>query len=145
MPAATKNKGFQGPPAKTYEQLVAAMPPRPLHDQHEYDNAVEMVGRLAGYDLNRDQEDYLEALAVFIQRYETDHGETQVDTGNITGLDTLRSLLDDYEMGAADLSRLLGVSRSLGAMILRGERSLTAAHARTLGDRFKLDPGVFIR
>jgi antitoxin component HigA of HigAB toxin-antitoxin module len=29
-------------------------------------------------------------------------------------------------------------------MILRGERSITAEHARKLGTRFGLDPGAFI-
>jgi antitoxin component HigA of HigAB toxin-antitoxin module len=32
----------------------------------------------------------------------------------------------------------------LGPMILRGERSITAEHARKLGKRFGLPAGVFI-
>ena len=34
---------------------------------------------------------------------------------------------------------------SEGPMLLRGERSLTAHHARLLGEHFEVDPGVFIR
>jgi antitoxin component HigA of HigAB toxin-antitoxin module len=140
-----KRRGFQGPPGDRYAELVAILPPRPLRDKHEYDCAIKMIGRLVGYDLNRDQADYLEALTVFVERYEAEHDETQVNTRRVSGLDVLRTLLEEHEMNGTDLSRLLGASRSLGAMILRGERSLTAHHARLLGKHFHVDPGVFIR
>jgi len=29
-------------------------------------------------------------------------------------------------------------------MLLRGDRNITAAHARTFGQHFKLDPGAFL-
>ncbi len=145
MVTATRKHKFHGPPARSYAELVATLPPRLLHGERDYQAAVEMIGRLAGYELNRDQEDYLEALTVFVKRYEAEHEATQVDLSRVSGLDVLRSLLDEHEMSGADLSRLLGASRSLGPMILRGERSLTVHHARLLGERFKVDPGVFIR
>ena len=146
MATMTRNhRRFEGPPARRYAELVATLPPRPLHDKQDYERAVEMIGRLVGYKLNRDQEDYLEALAVFVERYEAEHDETQMDVRHVSGVDVLRSLLEDHGMSGADLSRLLGASRSLGPMILRGERRLTAEHARILGARFQVEPGVFIR
>ncbi|QNN21779.1 transcriptional regulator [Planctomycetales bacterium ZRK34] len=144
--ATTRNKHeYHGPPAETYADLVAVLPPRPLHDSNDYDNAVEMVGNLVGHDLNSDQEDYLEAITLFVEKYEAEHDETQVNTSKVTGLDVLKGLVEEHEMSGAELSELLGASRMLGPMILRGERSITADHARTLGKRFKLDPGIFIR
>jgi antitoxin component HigA of HigAB toxin-antitoxin module len=143
--SSRKRSTYHAPPADRYAELVAALPPRPLHDNHDYGRAVEMIGRLVGYDLNRDQEDYLEALTVFVERYETRRGDSQVDVRHINGLDVLQSLMNDHAMSGADLSRLLGASRSLGPMILRSERSLTAEHARILGQHFHVDPGVFIR
>lgn len=145
MASTTRKSRFRGPPAVRYANLVATLPPRPLRKQEDYDQAVEMIGQLAGYELNRDQEDYLEALTVFVERYEADHEQTQVDAHGMSGLDVLRSLLEEHGMTGEDLSRLLGASRSLGPMILRGERSLTAQHARLLDGHFKVDPGVFIR
>jgi antitoxin component HigA of HigAB toxin-antitoxin module len=47
-------------------------------------------------------------------------------------------------MSGADLSRILGGSRNLGAMILRGDRNLTVAHIRKLAAHFKVSPEVFI-
>jgi antitoxin component HigA of HigAB toxin-antitoxin module len=104
-----------------------------------------MIGQFVGYELNRDQQDYLEALTVFVERYEAEHSETQIDAKHITGLRVLRSLMEEHGMCGADLSRLLGASRSLGPMILRGERNLTAEHARLLGQHFQVEPGLFIR
>jgi antitoxin component HigA of HigAB toxin-antitoxin module len=46
-------------------------------------------------------------------------------------------------MSAPDLGRLLG-NRPLGAAILRGERGLSKTHIRTLADRFKANPGLFL-
>jgi len=146
MATKTRNQGkFHGPPADSYAGLVAALPPRPLHDATDYENAVEMVGCLVGYDLNADQEDYLEALATFVEKYEAEHDGMRVDTSGISGRDMLFHLLEANDMSGADLSRLLGSSRTLGPMILRGERAITAEHARILADHFKVDPGVFIR
>jgi len=45
---------------------------------------------------------------------------------------------------AADLSRLLGGSRNLGAMILRGERKLTLNHVRTLARHFHVSADLFL-
>lgn len=134
--ARTRTRKFQGPPARTYADLVAILPPRPLHDAVDYDNAVEMMGNLIGYKLNADQEDYLEAIGVFVQRYEDEHDETQVDTSHLSGIDLLRHLLEANDMTGADLSRLLNASRMLGPMILRGERNLTLPHARVIAKRF---------
>jgi antitoxin component HigA of HigAB toxin-antitoxin module len=53
-------------------------------------------------------------------------------------------LLDESGMSAADLSRLLGGSRNLGAMILRGDRNLTVAHIRKQADQFRVSPELFI-
>jgi HTH-type transcriptional regulator / antitoxin HigA len=146
MATTTHNRRrFRGPPANSYAGLVSALPPRPLRDKRDYNAAVEMIGRLVGYKLNRDQEDYLEALTVFVERYEVEHEETQVDTRHVSGLKVLQSLMDEHKMNGADLSRLLGASRTLGPMILRGERGLTIPHARLLGRHFHVDPGVFIR
>ena len=47
-------------------------------------------------------------------------------------------------MNAADLARLLGVHRTLGAMILRGERKLTLNHVRTLARHFGVSADLFL-
>jgi transcriptional regulator with XRE-family HTH domain len=53
-------------------------------------------------------------------------------------------LLDEAGLTVADLSRLLGGSGSLGAMILRGDRNLTLAHVRKLAAHFQVSPELFV-
>ena len=60
------------------------------------------------------------------------------------GLTLLRHLLNEHGMNGADLSRILGTSRTVGPMILRQQRSITASHARLLGNHFGLPAGAFI-
>jgi antitoxin component HigA of HigAB toxin-antitoxin module len=52
--------------------------------------------------------------------------------------------LNEHGLSAADLARILGASRNLGAMILRGDRNLTLPHIRKLSAHFKVSPEVFV-
>ena len=136
---ATK-KDFRRLP-KTYGALVAMLPPRPIHDDIDLANATEMTDRLAGFDLNEDQEDYLEALSTFIEAYEAER--FAIDDSRITPLDALKALLAEHDMTASDLGRLLG-NRTLGAAILAGRRNLSKAHIKKLAGHFKVEPGLFL-
>jgi HTH-type transcriptional regulator / antitoxin HigA len=91
---------------KTYDQLLAMHPLRPIHNDVELDHATEMIDTLAGHDLNADQADYLDVLSTLVETYENTH--YPLDDPAICGLDALRALLDEHGMGAADLARLLG-------------------------------------
>ena len=126
---------------RTYGALVAMLPPRPIRDDVDLANATEMIDRLAGFELNADQEDYLEALSTFVEAYEA-RRFPMIDS-RMTPLDALRALLAEHDMTASDLGRLLG-NRTLGAAILAARRSLSKAHVRKLADHFKVDPGVFL-
>lgn len=126
---------------KTYGDLVAMLPPRPLHDDVDLANASEMIDRLAGFDLNADQEDYLEALSTFVEAYEAER--FPIDDSRISPLDALETLLGEHGMTGSDLGRLLG-NRTLGAAILAGRRNLSKAHIKKLAEHFKVEPGLFL-
>ena len=137
--AATKNDFRRLP--KTYTALVTMLPPRPIRDDVDLANATEMIDRLAGFDLNADQEDYLDALSTFVEAYEAER--FPIDDSRITPLEALKALLAQHDMTASDLGRLLG-NRTLGAAILTGRRGLSKAHIRKLGEHFKVEPGLFL-
>jgi HTH-type transcriptional regulator/antitoxin HigA len=126
---------------RTYAALVAMLPPRPIHDDVDLANTSEMIDRLAGFDLNEDQEDYLEALSTFVEAYEAER--FPIDDSRIIPLEALKTLLAEHDMTASDLGRLLG-SRTLGAAILNGRRNLSKAHIKKLAERFKVAPGLFL-
>jgi HTH-type transcriptional regulator/antitoxin HigA len=116
--------------------------PRPIGDSVEYDNTVEVVDRLATLGKrSRDQEEYLETLTILIERYDRDHLSEAVAADPVK---RLRRLMENHDMNASDLGRVLG-NRSLGAAILRGDRAISKANAIKLGDHFEMSPGAFFQ
>jgi HTH-type transcriptional regulator / antitoxin HigA len=123
----------------TYHALCTKLwLPRPIHDRKTAAGATAVADALAGFQLNEEQEDYLEAVALFLDEYEGTQGP------RMNGRQLLRQLCAENELSGSRLSRILGASRLLGSMLLRGDRNITAEHARTLGKHFKLDPGAFL-
>jgi HTH-type transcriptional regulator/antitoxin HigA len=130
---------FAGFP-KDYAGLCRILTPRPIHDSVELQNVIEITDAMAGHKLTRDQEDYFDLLCRLIENYEEDH----LDALKITALEALQHLLEAHDISATGLARLLGVHRTLGAMILRGERQLTLNHVRTLTRRFRVSADLFL-
>lgn len=137
----TKNINQKLP--RSFDALVAEMPPQAIMDDMHYENTAEMIDRLmAARKLTKGQELYLETLVQLVQAYEAKHHA--IDTANLGGIDALRHLLADNDMNASDLARLLGIHPSMGSKILKGERSLTVEHLRKLANRFKVRPELFM-
>jgi HTH-type transcriptional regulator/antitoxin HigA len=132
---------FQDLP-KDYSALCRVFLLRPIHDAVDYANVVEVTDAMALWhaDFTRDQADYFDLLCSLIEEYDSKN----VKWPNTTGVDVLKHLLGEQGLAAADLSRLLGGSRNLGAMILRGERKLTLNHVRTLSRRFSVSADLFL-
>jgi HTH-type transcriptional regulator / antitoxin HigA len=125
---------------KDYAGLCKRLMPRPIRDKVDFENVTEIADAMAGHKLTPDQSDYFDLLCRLIGDYEQEH----LARPKGSGLDALRHLLDEHGMAAADLSRLLGVHRTLGAMILRGERKLTVDHVRTLSLHFGVTSDLFL-
>lgn len=128
--------------SKDYAGLCRLLTPRPIHDKVALENVTEITDAMAGHKLTPDQEDYFDLLCRLIEDYEKEHA--QLGTLKVTALGALQHLLDAHDMSAADLARLLEVHRTLGGMILRGERQLTLAHVRTLAKHFSVSADLFL-
>ncbi len=128
---------------KDYAGLCRLHMPRPIHDRVELENVTEVADAMAGHVLTTDQEDYFDLLCRLIETYEHEHGE--VVPPKADGLAVLRHLLAEQGMSGADLSRLLGVHRTLGGMILRGERKLTLEHVGKLCGHFGVSADLFVQ
>jgi HTH-type transcriptional regulator/antitoxin HigA len=125
----------------TYAELVDLCMPRPLHDEVDYRNALAVMDAMAGFEMNADQQDYFEAIATFVEKYESQHHAVN-DTA-MTPVELIRSLMDEHGINESDLGRLLG-DRSLGHRILTGERDLSKAHIRKLAEHFSLNPAALM-
>jgi HTH-type transcriptional regulator/antitoxin HigA len=125
----------------SFAELCSVHPPRPIADDVDYENTVEVVDRLATLEgRSADQEQYLETLSILIEKYDRDHLEEMEVSKPV---DRLRRLLDNHGMNASDLGRILG-NRSLGAAILRGDRAVSKANAVKLAEHFKMSPAAFL-
>lgn len=110
----------------------------------DYENTVEVAEAFAGFEdrMSPDQAGYFDLLCTLIADWERD----RVQWPEASGVALLEHLAESAGLTGADISRILGASsRHLGPMILRGERSITAEHARRLGAHFRLDPGAFLK
>jgi len=126
---------------ETYAELAELFMPRPLHDEVDYRNALAIMDAMAGFDMNADQEDYFDAIATFIEKYEAVHHA--INDPKMTPVQLIRSLMDEHDMTESDLGRLLG-DRSLGHRILSGQRELSKAHIRALAEHFCLNPAALL-
>jgi len=126
-----------------FEELVREMPPQAIVDDSSHDNAVEMIDRLmARGKLTKGQELYLETLVQLVQVYECTHHA--IDTRRFKGVGLLNHLAVENGLTAAAIAKILGVHASMGSKLLKGERSLTIAHARALGAKFKVRFEAFL-
>ena len=129
----------------SYMDLVRELSLRPIRNEAEYDRATVVLHRLAVLGekkLNAGQSDYLDALSVFIEKYDDEH--YQIDSSSLTPVHALEALMTEHDMSQIELAKLLHVGASSASMIVAGNRPITANHARALGKRFKVDPGLFI-
>ena len=136
----TTRRSFSRLPT-TFEGLVKFHPPRPIHDATGYDNTVEIVDAMAGHPLNGDQDDYLDLLATLIERYDAEHVEKFPVS---SGLDLLKYLLEEHKLSGDGLAKILEVDRSIAYRILKGERSLTVTHVKTLAAHFGVSAELFL-
>lgn len=123
-----------------YAGLVGLLPPRPLHDAVDYDNAMEVVMAMAGRELTPDQDDYLGALTTFIAEYDRAHDAPRKRR---PVRERLKYLIEQAGMNASDLGRLLG-SRGHGSNVLTGKRELSKEQIRILSRHFKLSADYFL-
>ncbi|MDC0067642.1 transcriptional regulator [Gammaproteobacteria bacterium] len=109
----------------------------------EYEQALALMDELVeDYD---NQKPLIELLASSIERWENSATEFKQFNLRLASLDggvaTLKVLMDQYELGLADLPEIGG--KSLVCRVLNGERSLTKNHIAALSKRFSVSPALF--
>ncbi len=125
-----------------YVGLCRAHLPRVIRDRVDYDNTMEIVEAMVLHadQFTPDQKDYFELLSHLVADYDA----AEVKWPRAKPSSVLAHLIAERGMSAADLSRVLGTSRNLGGMILRGERRLTLDHVTRLAKHFRVSPALFL-
>jgi HTH-type transcriptional regulator/antitoxin HigA len=138
----TKTKLAYAVLPKDFAGLCRVHLPRVIHDRVEYDNTMEVIEAMVLHadQFTAEQSDYFELLSQLV----TDYDATEVKWPNLKPIKRLEHLMAEQSLTPTDLSRILGASRNLGGMLLRGDRSLTLAHVTRLAHYFQVSPVLFL-
>jgi HTH-type transcriptional regulator / antitoxin HigA len=140
MRTGNKANPFPSGIPRTYAELVGVHMPKAIHDRIEFENASEIMSALAGHDLNKDQEEYLDTLSILVDEYDRTHN---AQPKKASPLAVLEFLVEEHDISGRELGRILG-NEAIGGFILRGDRHITVEHAKKLGARFSVDPSIFL-
>jgi HTH-type transcriptional regulator/antitoxin HigA len=124
----------------SYMELIRRFPLKPIKNDAEHGQATGIISELMGGRLDGGAGDYLDTLIVLVNKYEDEHHA--IDE-RMTPQAALRALMEANGLNQAAVGRIIG-SESAVSMFLKGDRSLSKVHIRKLGERFKIDPMVFM-
>ena len=137
--ATTKSRSL-GRSRDSYMELIRRFALKPIKNDHEHEQASEIISRLMGRALDSGASDYLDTLIVLVNKYEDEHHA--IDE-RMTPQEALRALMEANGLNQAAVGRIIG-SESAVSMFLKGDRSLSKSQIRKLAERFKIDPMVFM-
>lgn len=124
-----------------YKELMDRHPIRPIRDDTGYQNACEVLYQLIKIQrMTKDQSDYFDLLSDQIKKYEDENYPIHIE--NNDPIENIKSLMDDHNLSANALGRILG-SPELGSRILNRKRKLNVTHIQNLSEYFNLVPGYF--
>ena len=124
----------------SYLELVKKFPLKTLKNEADHEQACKMIDGLMGTDLDQGAGDYLDALIVFVTKYEDEYDPIQDD---LTPQQAVRALMEVNNLTQADIGRIIG-SEPAVSMFFKGNRSLSKKQVKLLSDRFKVDASIFL-
>jgi HTH-type transcriptional regulator / antitoxin HigA len=123
-----------------YGKLLSESQPRVIHDEPEYDRALEIVDVLMSkHELTPEELELLQLWAILIEDYE----EQNHLIPEATPHEVLLHLMEVKEIRQVDLTGILG-SKGVVSEIVNGKRSISKAQAKALGEFFKVSSSLFI-
>jgi HTH-type transcriptional regulator/antitoxin HigA len=133
------------PAAVDYLALVRRHPLRPIRTKAEYDAALSVLDKLAVREegtLTPGEQDYLDALTAFVERYDDEHHAEPLPRPEPAAL--LREMMDQAGVTVTELGKLFGGSKGVASELVAGKRPWTLKSITKLADRFGVSPAVFL-
>ncbi|WP_261665525.1 type II toxin-antitoxin system HigA family antitoxin [Deinococcus sp. Marseille-Q6407] len=115
----------------------------PITDEESYDRAIMALDALlkeVGEDETHPLADLVEGLIHRVTAYQ----EAAQHVPPAAPEMQLRLLIQERGVTQQALSEATGIPQGNISNLIHGKRSFTVAHARTLGDYFGVNPGVFL-
>jgi len=124
-----------------YMNLIHRLPLKPIRDDAQHEQAVEIIGELMGRTLDSGASDYLDTLILLANKYEDDnHTPIGVD---LSPREALRAIMSANSITQAQMGKIIG-SESAVSMFLKGDRGLSKSHIKALVERFRVDAALFL-
>jgi HTH-type transcriptional regulator/antitoxin HigA len=144
--AATKKRSAGEPAADDYLDLIRRFPLRPIRIEADYDRALgvlrDLISRADHPGLTVGESDYADVLGRLVGEY--DQRYSSILKQKSSPLEILKYVMDQQGMNTTDLGKLLGSGPGQASLILNGKRELSKANIRTLAERFKVSPALFL-
>ncbi len=105
----------------------------------EYTNILERLVFCASNDKNANDE--IDLLTLLIEKWDDEHNTFE----DVTPVELIQSLMNDHNMKAADLVKLLRISKGYVSDILNCKKGLSKGVIRKLSQHFKVSQEAFNR
>lgn len=138
---ATKTMSRRRPESDAYMDLIRLFPLKPIKNDREHEQAVEIIGDLMGRKLDGGKSDYLDTLILLVNKYEDENHTPRGD--DLTPQEALRAIMNANGMSQAQMGEIIG-SESTVSMFLKGERELSKAHIKAIVAQFRVDAALFL-
>ncbi len=123
-----------------YGSLLAEVTPMVIETEAEYDRALAVAEQLTfAKNLTLEQRTLYKLLVMLIEAYEAEH----YPMGKSTPHEILQHIMESSGTRQSDLVGVIG-SSGVVSEVVNGQRSISKAQAKALGDYFKVLPSLFI-
>lgn len=126
----------------TYEELLAETLPVRIETDEEYERIHERFGELFSKSrLTRAEEKLMNLLGVLIREYDQ---RDPLPRDGCSPQEMLQFLVDQSGQSATELLGPIFGQRSHVYEALTGKRAISGPQAKKLGERFRVNPGLFL-
>lgn len=126
---------------ETYGKLLTQYLPRVITNEAENERALNIAETLSNkIDLTPEEEQLLDLLVTLIENFES---QQYIFDNNSTPLSRLIFLVETNNLKQVDLLGIFG-SKGIASEVFNGKRQISKNHAIKLGERFNVDPALFL-
>ncbi|MGK7895675.1 MAG: type II toxin-antitoxin system HigA family antitoxin [Xenococcus sp. (in: cyanobacteria)] len=126
---------------ETYGKLLTQYLPKVITSEAENERALNIAETLSNKnDLTPEEEQLLDLLVTLIENFESKQYTFENDS---TPLSRLIFLVEANNLKQVDLLDIF-VSKGIASEVFNGKRQISKTHAVKLGERFNVDPALFL-
>lgn len=126
---------------ETYGKLLTQYLPKVITNKAENERALDIAETLSNKsDLTPEEEQLLDLLVTLIENFES---KQYTFENNSTPLSRLVFLVEANNLKQVDLLDIFG-SKGIASEVFNGKRQISKTHAVKLGEKFNVDPALFL-